>query len=71
MTPDGGLTMWFQLAATSFAVSVEPSENWTLWRIVKVQVRPPSVGSGMAVQTSQTKCVVSDGFSGSARISTL
>ena len=71
MTPSGGSTILFQLAATSYAVKTEPSSNLTSSRIGNAKVRPPSAGSGTSVQTSQTKSVVEAGFSGLTRISTL
>src|ERR1700722_16700795 len=70
-TPGRGMMISCQLAATSAAVSGEPSWNFTPVRILKVQVLPSSAGVGIAVQRSQTKCVVSDGFSGLTRTSTL
>src|SRR5271166_1530258 len=70
-TPFGGKMILCQLAATSAAVNGEPSWNFTPSRILNVQVLPSSVGFGIAVQRSQTKRVVSDGFSGLTRINTL
>ena len=63
--------MYCQFMATSAAVSGEPSWNFTPWRILKVQVLPPSVGVGISVHRSHTKSVVEEGFSGSMWISTL
>src|SRR3954447_435128 len=66
--PSGGLTIYCQLAATSAAVSGEPSWNLTPSRILNVQVLPPSVGSGISVHRSHTKSVVEDGLSGFGQI---
>jgi hypothetical protein len=70
-TPGRGCTISRQLAATSAAVSGEPSCHFTPSRIVNVQVLPSSVGFGISVQRSQTKSSVEDGFIGLIRISTL
>ena len=70
-TPGGGKMIFFQLAATSSAVSFEPSWNLTPSRILNVQVLPPSVGVGISVHRSQTSGPVTDGSFGSARIRTL
>ena len=61
----------WRLVATSSAVSLSPLWNLTSSRILKVQVLPPSVGSDIPVQTSQTKSVVDDGLFGLIRIRTL
>jgi hypothetical protein len=63
--------MYCQLAATSSAVSGEPSCHLTPERILNVQVLPSSVGFGISVHRSHTKSVVDDGVSGLMRISTL
>src|SRR4051794_25675555 len=68
--PGGGNATLFQLAATSSAVSGEPSWNFTPWRILNVYRLPSSVGTGISVHKSQTMSgeLGSVGF---ARISTL
>ena len=63
--------MYCQVAATSAAVSGEPSWNFTPERILNVQVLPPSAGVGISVHRSHTKSVVEDGLSGLTRTSTL
>src|SRR5215204_1987992 len=70
-TPGGGKMIFFQLAATSSAVSGEPSWNLTPWRILNVQVLPPSVGFGISVHRSQTSGPVTDGSFGSGLIRAL
>ena len=70
-TPSGGNTMRWKVAFTSCAVSGLPSWNLTPLRILKVNVLPPSVGSGIAVHRSHTKSVGEPGLSGLTRIRTL
>ena len=69
--PGRGWTISCQLAATSAAVSGEPSCHFTPSRMVKVQVLPSSVGVGISVHRSHTKSLGEPGFSGLMRISTL
>ncbi len=70
-TPGRGKMISCQLAATSCAVSGEPSWKCTPVRIWNVKVLLPSVIVGCAVHRSQANLVVFDGSSGSTRISTL
>src|SRR5689334_8816802 len=69
--PCGGKMMRWNEVSTSLAVSGVPSWNLTPWRILNVNVLPPSVGLGISVHRSHTKLLGLAGSSGSTRISTL